>query len=410
METTRFSKLIFAVTARLRRPVAMVWLAGVLCGPIAIWMAIDHGALAQQGTSPHLDPEHGVKRVIGPYTPIGGCAQCHDQHALETGESPYPNALFAENSNALCYTPGGAGPCHQATPVNYPATESSRIPEGFPEAGYFEHNSGGSKIRGADSRNRWPGQLAYENPNTWDGVHYFSPHRNDTDMPRRDASGVGSCLNCHNPHGSDNPFDMLVAEYRGIGGFDQPGYPSQYGLCFSCHSGFGEPGMETSSRFIADYYDSSVNADETAGHQINMDSDIALSWPSHIRRGDKLPCYDCHGVHGSRGYNGQGPNAFLISDERPGWANLTNTRTDPEQNRRFCLGCHIASDGMPGSQVVEGIIMNTLSDEESHGTTDPRGCFDCHGNDYSSPGSYNVHHPGDREVAREKKRAHEEPR
>jgi hypothetical protein len=82
----------------------------------------------------------------------------------------------------------------------------------------------------------------------------------------------------------------------------------------------------------------------------------------------------------------------LISDERPGWANLTNTVTDPEQSRRFCLGCHIASDGVPGSQVVEGIVMNTIpSGEIEHGSTGTRGCFECHGGDYSSPTSSNVH-------------------
>jgi hypothetical protein len=278
------------------------------------------------------------------------------------------------------------------TPANYPATETSRIPPGFPDAGYFEHNSGGQKIRGSKYRNRWPGQITYDNAGLVDGVHYFSPHRNDTDMPRKDPSGIGSCLNCHNPHGSENPFDMLVAPYRGIGGFDEPTYPARYEMCFSCHSTFGPPGMEISGRMIADYYDSSINPDQTAGHQINMDSDIALSWPAHIHRGDKLPCYDCHGAHGSRGYNGQGPNAYLISDERPGWANLTNTKTDPTQNRRFCLGCHIPSDGVPGSQVVEGIVMNTIPSEVGHLSTDVRGCFECHGSDYSSSTSFNVHH------------------
>ena len=77
-------------------------------------------------------------------------------------------------------------------------------------------------------------------------------------------------------------------------------YPTRYELCFSCHAVSGPVGMEGSGRRIADFYNSAINPDETAGHQIRMDPDIALSWPSHVRVGDKLPCYDCHNPHGSQ--------------------------------------------------------------------------------------------------------------
>lgn len=370
------------------------WLIGGCLLFLALCLAFNTHVLAQAAFSPHLDPDNGVRRVDSPTTPRGSCSQCHDLHALETGDSPYPNALFAENTNNLCYTQGGTGPCHQAMPGNYPATETSRIPEGFPDAGYFEYNGGGQKVFGTSFRDRWPGAQVFDNPGMVGGLGWFSPHRNDPDMPRKDGMGVGSCLNCHNPHGSENPFDMLVSPYRGIGGFDEPTYPTRYQLCFDCHSAFGPVGMEPVGRLIQDYYDSSING-ESAGHQINMSSDIAISWPSHIRKGDKLPCYDCHNPHGSRGYNGQGPNAYLLSDERPGWSNLTDTKNDPIQSRRFCLGCHIVSDGVPGSNIVEGIVMNTLPPEDGHQAADFRGCFECHGSDYSSSTSFNVHNPGD---------------
>jgi hypothetical protein len=342
--------------------------------------------------SPHLDPTHGVKRTTAPR---GSCVHCHDEHALESTGSPYPYALFAENSNALCFTVGGTGPCHQLMPANYPASETSRIPDGFPGAGYLEHNSGGGKIKGVNFRSRWPGQVVYENSTViGTGGHFTSPHANDPDMPRLDPQGRGSCLNCHNPHGSANPFDMLVSTYLGIGGFDEATFPTRYQLCFDCHSMFGPPGMSIGGRLIADYYNSAMNG-EHAGHQIRMNPKIALSWPSHIRDGDKLPCYDCHNPHGSQGYNGQGANAFLISDDRPGWANLTDTKTDPVQSRIFCLGCHIPSDGVPGSQAVEGIVMNTISDRDGHRSMDLQACFECHGADYSGSNSNNVHNPGD---------------
>ncbi len=355
---------------------------------IGFWVV--HAQIKPDELSPHLNPDHGVLRIRESWAPRGSCSQCHDMHQDEKESAPAAGALFVENSNALCYA-DGAGPCHSATPSNYPATETSRIPPGFPDAGYFEYNSGGSKVWGVKFRSRWPGSIVYDNPGMT-GISFYSPHRNDPDMPRLDAMGLGSCLNCHDPHGSDNPLDMLVAPYRGIGGFDQTGPPSRYQLCFSCHSNFGPGGMEPTGRYIADYYDSAMNG-EHAGHQIRMESDIALSWPPHIRQGDKLPCYDCHNPHGSRGYNNLGPNAYVISDERPGWYGLTDTKTDPVQSRRFCLGCHIPSDGIPGSQMVEGIVMNTIPNESGHLSTDTRGCFQCHGSDYSSPTSNNVHNP-----------------
>ena len=371
-----------------------IWLIGACLLILAFCLPFSSQVLAQPTFSPHLDPDHGVKRVNKPDTPAGSCGHCHDVHALETGESPYPKALFADNTNMLCFTQGGVGPCHWTMPSNYPAPETSRIPEGFPDAGYFEYNGGGQIIHGVTYRDRWPGAVIYDNPGMVGGLSFFSPHRNDPDMPRQDNAGVGSCLNCHNPHGSENPFDMLVSPYRGIGGFDEPTYPTRYQLCFDCHAPFGPIGMESSGRLIQDFYDSSING-ESAGHQIRLNPDIAISWPGHIRAGDKLPCYDCHNPHGSRGYNGEGSNAYLISDQRIGWSNLINTKRDPFQNRRFCLGCHIPSDGVPGSQVVEGIVMNTLPDEDGHEAFNLSGCFECHGSDYSSSTANNVHNPGD---------------
>jgi hypothetical protein len=353
-------------------------------------------ALAQPGpvtNSAHLDPDHGVLRINETWAPRGSCSQCHVMKGPESGGPPYPTLLFTENTNQLCYSAGGA--CHQQLPVNYPADETSRIPSGFPDAGYFEYNSGGVMIHGVEYRNRWPGEAVYENTaRTSVGSGYFSPHRNDPDMPRVDSMGSGSCLNCHYPHGSNNPFDMLVGTYRGIGGSTDPTYPSQYGLCFQCHSHFGPPAMDITGKLLTDFYDSSLNPDGRAGHQIRLNPQIAISWPAHIRKGDKLPCYDCHNPHGSRGYDGAGPNAFLISDERPGWANLADTRSDPIQSRAFCLGCHISSEGVPGSREVEGIVMNAISDRSGHRSTDFNGCFECHGADYTTSNSSNVHHPG----------------
>jgi predicted CXXCH cytochrome family protein len=222
--------------------------------------------------------------------------------------------------------------------------------------------------------------------------HWYSPHAHDPDMPRHDAAGEGLCLNCHDPHGSGDQRDLLMESYRGMAGHADLGAPAAYRACFSCHGNDGPAGMDVSNRYIEDWYDSGLNGD-FAGHQIRRNPAIALSWPARVQVGDKLACYDCHDPHGSAGGNGVEPNAFLLSDERPQWSGLEATLTDAKQARKFCLGCHIPADGMPGSQAVQGIVMNTLSPQEAHQSLDLRSCYECHGNDYSGPTAHNVHNP-----------------
>ena len=352
-------------------------------------------------SSPHGDDEGGVERVITDPVTVGECSQCHYMHASSNGEpTGGPNVfnLYADNRNGLCFDPTSRSGCHQDAPFGYPAQETDRIPEGSSHAGYFEYGSGGVKIGGVNNRKRWPGMVAYTDQRMFGNGNYYSPHRNDPDMPVRDPDGNGLCVNCHSPHGTDNPFDMLKGTYREIGGAGEVGPPVNYELCFQCHEPDGPVGMDEDNRRIADFYDNRVNNDESAGHQIRLSDDVALSWPSHIQKGDKLPCYDCHNPHGSAGNDGVQPNGFLISDQRPDWNNLTDTLNDPEQTRRFCLGCHIPSDGMPGSRSVEGIVMNTIPDEgPEHRSSGSLSCYECHGRDYSSPTGYNVHHPSEGE-------------
>ncbi len=339
----------------------------------------------------HGNPTTGVLRLTTDPPTRGACSQCHPSHGDAT-EIVYKDVLFAENTNQLCFSSSGDGGCHQSQPVNYPLRETDRIPMTAPQdAGYFEANSGGVRSPGVELRGRWPGAIVYTDPGITTSGRFLSPHAQDPDMPRRDTGGEGLCLGCHDPHGTANPFDLLVDTYRGIGGHDASGPPPQYRHCLRCHGRDGPAGMDLENKFIEDYYDRGLN--ENAGHRIDLDPRVALSWPPHLRRGDMLPCYDCHNPHGSQGNDRAAPNAFVLSDERLGWSGLNDTLNDPDQSRRFCLGCHIAADGIPGSQTVEGIVMNAISDREAHRTSATQSCHDCHGRDYSGPQARNVHNP-----------------
>jgi hypothetical protein len=373
-------------------PIAVVAALGALA--LIALGAPDIGRAGAQTFDPHGDPQTGVLRTTTQPSTRGECSQCHPQHGDPWTGTAYFRSLFTENTNSLAFWDLGDADCHGGRPINYPLRESDRIPDTGPDPGYFEANTGGVRRAGVELRGRWPGEAVYTNSATTPDGRFISPHAQDPDMPRRDASGEGLCLNCHDPHGTGSQRDLLVATYGGIGGHQGNAPPPEYAHCLACHGSGGPPAMELENRFIEDYYDAGLNG-ERAGHQIRKSHDIAISWPAHIQVGDRLPCYDCHNPHGSRGNDGAQPNGFLLSDQRPGWNGLTDTMNDPAQARRFCLGCHIASDGIAGSQTVEGIVMNTLPDEPEHHSTATRSCHDCHGRDYSSPTGNNVHNPAE---------------
>lgn len=348
--------------------------------PIAILGLMTAAIVTASGgfrISPHGSPVTGVLRSSS--APQGSCVQCHANHDLLLSQ---PFGLFQENSNELCMSQSVGG-CHADQPAGgtsgYPAQEINRLPLGSTDPGYFEHNSGGIRIPGVTNLVRWPGKVVWQNAG-------FSPHNVDSDMPIRDAFGNGSCDNCHDAHSGISMRDMLDTTYAGIVGSQNGTRPSNYDLCFSCHAMGGPLGMNDASRYIADYYDRSVNPSERAGHGVGDGG-------GYVPSGARLPCYDCHNPHGSQGYANGGPNGFLISDQRPGWYGLTNIQNDNAQVRRFCFGCHQSSDGQGGG-TVEGLTVGRLPGSLApHAYSHPKHCYDCHGRDYSSPTGNNVHNP-----------------
>jgi len=326
----------------------------------------------------HLSPTTGVLR--DPTVPRGDCRQCHISHEEV---QPQVRNLFAPNDNMLCYSTSGVEGCHINRPTGgaagYTAQEQDRFPNQHLYHGYFEANSGGQRTTGINNRVRWPGRTI------WESLAY-SKHYSSPNMPRLDPTGHGSCLNCHEPHNGASPYDQLVKQYGPISGSTTNGAPPQYAICFQCHSSSGPASLPPESRRISDYYSRTVTGSSRAGHAID-------GTRGAVKKGDRLPCYDCHNPHGSTGNNGQAPNGFLLSDQRPGWYGLTDIRNDSTQVRRFCTGCHAYADQTTPSILVEGVTAKKLPNEFPHRSYERTHCYDCHGRDYSSPNGNNVHNP-----------------
>jgi hypothetical protein len=332
------------------------------------------------GDAAHLDSAYGAYRDAS--VPRGDCRQCHLAHAEA---APNAGNLFAANNNYLCFSPDGIGGCHATQPTGgssgYPAGALDRIPLSLYWQGYFEANNAGVERHGVLEQVRWPGQLIWENPNA-------SPHAYDPDMPIQDDMARGACKNCHNVHEGVAQYDLLIDSAGPLAATITSRPPTALALCFSCHSTSGPPGMNPEGRLILDFYDDiNRSRNSSPGHAFENSYGA-------VQAGSKLPCYNCHNPHGSQGGNGIQPNAYLISDERPQWYGLTDTKNSAEQARRFCNGCHPFSDGLGGG-LVEGIALEPINpDRPEHRSTGTEHCYDCHGRDYSAPNGRNVHNPG----------------
>ncbi|MCL4079188.1 Ig-like domain-containing protein [Coriobacteriia bacterium Es71-Z0120] len=310
------------------------------------------------------------------------CAECHDNHG-----SAYPKLLGAYdpatktnringqaitgNNNTVCQA------CHNAASTGYPAGTRDA-------SGYIADGT-------------WPGFTTYNA-----SAHTTANGGGSSSLPNMPAAG--DCKVCHDVHGTANTYDELRATYGS----------ADFVLCFECHDADGP-----AARNIKGYYPISVGgAGGGSGHR------IATSGGT-LTVNDALPCYDCHNPHGSSAAD------FMLQVRDYGDAPGEITHNDPNASdgtnlRRFCFLCHSSSDGQVwdpgtssyvavGTDLVEGLRrdgtilagqtapsgythnwlkLKALSGSpDPHSSTSTKPCYDCHGRDYSTAASNNVHNP-----------------
>ena len=305
--------------------------------------------------------DNGVRYHRGPQWTPPACNTCH---GFTSPSAP------TGNNNTECFR------CHTYQGTGYPAIESDRTAG---DNGYFA--APGTSTRFSL---RYAGKTVYEGS--------YSPHNNTA----KTFSGfdnvtrtVSDCRNCHDVHGTANPYAQLKGTYRS----------GNYGLCFQCHGK-----TTTATDNISRYYPTAAGGDNTdsasatnAGHNIKTAGGYLPQYAA-------LPCYDCHVTHGSKNSNTQ-----LKSDQTErGWSGLGDTKygSTPSDNaadnnsRRFCFGCHVASDGS-GTATVENLsqaganrlkLPSTYGIEEHKGAG-AQGCHRCHYGKNYNDNTYGPHYP-----------------
>ncbi len=215
--------------------------------------------------------------------------------------------------------------CHGSERRGLSAESSERDEFGYPVAG------------------TWPGEASYESTAN---AHRLIPETTqtvETGAVRRDQ---GDCLYCHSAHGSENAYDGLLGTYRPPSAStlasDQAS-GTYADACFRCHGGVVPSGLPTDTVNIKQFV---TAGGQNSGHRIRTAGGL-------LPVGSPLPCYECHGPHGSTR-----ENKSLLRDSL---GRELNTG-DAMSVRRFCFSCHTTGDTGLGWDSVDAVFESVAGD------------------------------------------------
>jgi predicted CXXCH cytochrome family protein len=209
---------------------------------IVILAALNLSAGTTYDASKHGHPETGILRLADAGT--GSCAQCHDNHGSRMGISnggPFGSLLFTTDDETLCYS------CH---------SEES-------------------------SSNVYPGNAIWADSTHSTSSMAFWPGPTPVARPPADA---GKCVNCHDPHGTDDADGIVPSMLR----------LREQMLCMGCHD--GSPGKDVAAQFIKSHKHPVASIGRHTAAEGIMDAPAQYD-DSDIPRRRHAECADCHNAH-----------------------------------------------------------------------------------------------------------------
>ncbi len=288
----------------------------------------------------YTSSQHGMnadRRVIDaafPYTTLGHCAHCHEQHASIDDAEPSPPAAegassytlfrtnFGLNKNELCFA------CHET--FNFSGN-----------LGYGRYDI-------------YQGKIIYNNSSHNSSINMvWSPDPSPPGPPFSASSTLtdpGNCHNCHNPHGYDDGSGLI------------PGmlFSREESLCQACHDG-SQASKNVTSLFTTKA--SRHPAYTYAGRHSETEGGTPATDYGITNRHSE--CVDCHNPHVATSTNPiDGTGGVDPANTSAGLAPATYTQvtvTDPDQQYKICFKCHSnwAGAGLSSNQAEE---FNTAND------------------------------------------------
>ncbi len=349
---------------------------------------------------------HNLNTEAGKYRG-GECTQCHEPHASFGGSEPPPNSgadagpdpylLMKEygtttNYANLCWY------CHESMTLN-------GKPTGYGYWGFYQ----GKTVFQASSHYSPPAGSFYWPGTTGDPVNIW-PRKDRSTLP---TGNLGSCLNCHTPHGikeggASTAFDTSAVptsptnmhlSANNVGVSADYVIPRQLiaweeALCFNCHDSNGpstrDIKTEIQKRSLSGGSGHPVDDTTLAGrHTASEATEVTVK---HVE------CYDCHNPHAIKaptGVKGDGDGGRVKGMR---YVDIGGTTRNPAAGDRqpyifeVCFRCH----GNTWNQVFNGNVYPTQTTSRPDGRSNKRLEFDPNGTDatYGPSQSYNsAYHP-----------------
>ncbi|MBI2528389.1 MAG: cytochrome c3 family protein [Candidatus Rokubacteria bacterium] len=347
--------------------IAPLLAVSVLGGALLATPGSMHGRGGVYNQTRHADPVTGVLRISD--WARGDCGQCHAPH---DGSAPTAFALFAPNTNGLCYTSG----CHSGNSAN---------------AIYQGPGSYDASTHATRSGMVWPGADA-----TLDAA-----------APRaRPAGDWGKCVNCHDVHG----YNM-----DGAGLIPSLAVSREERLCLVCHDG-----SPAARNIKAEVNKAARHPVASSGRHSAAEAGTPGAYGAGPPDRRHAECVDCHNPHYARAgsptpattsYPIMGVGRISVlngpAGSTPAFTYVpASSVTPPVAEYQLCFKCHSSWTSLPvgardtavefntnneSFHPVEGAGRNTtaaMTASLSGGTGTPRlttsstiWCSDCHNSD-----------------------------